>query len=197
MLLVFLGNAAQYKLVLFGVAFPISAGRQLETNFQTRFGTSYTAEVEFRRMNDSHREGCLLGGDLLGKPCDNIPKQLEVEWVVSSEGREIAKGVSRADDGVSGWGERLSRKLVTFSASSFTSYQLNVKNFQASEELSAQAPILRVVVAPRALEAMYFTNFFLGLFFLVSASVGAFNLLNYYLALRNLKKRRASATQLE
>ena len=46
MLLVVLGKSAQYKLVLVNSAFPILAGHEQETDFKTRFGTSYTAEVE-------------------------------------------------------------------------------------------------------------------------------------------------------
>jgi hypothetical protein len=102
---------------------------------------------------------CLLGMEAL-KQCDQ-PSVIEASWVLTSDGKRVAAGVSGTDEGGDWTGDAVSREIGTFKGEARRRYVLDVDFLRDGKALAAADPHLKVEVNPGFYEQTMFTGPFL------------------------------------
>jgi hypothetical protein len=174
---------------------PISmAVGHIRTNeFKLNMSAPYTIDVEVQKKIPFETLNCLLGMSMARastdlQDCPDTPPVAKASWVLTSDGKTVARGSS--DDYRSGaWGnDSISRELGHFQSQAGRRYVLDIEVLADGTVLATGNPRLKVEVHPEVYEGNMVWSAILFLAMGILVLVGAI-----LLAVSFIKNRRAPA----
>ena len=153
--LIFIGTrvlawrTAQDKLGLpVDLPLPMSAHDFTVGAFTVPQDADYLVAISAERAIPLKTIDCLLGMDnpLLDN-CGGIPTAVNAAWTVSTDGRQVAQGLSGAER-VGGWSERVYKGIGRFSGRRGQTYKLDLKFLSDTSPLNSTKPHIEVLWLP-------------------------------------------------
>jgi hypothetical protein len=126
----------------------LEQGQHVSGSFVAQRNAMHVLELDTERRLAFERQNCLLGIESnYPERCATIPVELDVSWVVSTNGNRIASGSSQRSQG-GYWGPTIGVVLGTFEGKRKQLYQVDVTVHRSSPELQAAGPTLQVGLDP-------------------------------------------------
>jgi len=130
----------------------------------------YWIQILAERRFDFDGVPCLLG--LFD--CPNAPGVVRASWVLSDDGKVVARGISDEAQGMLGGTETMGREIGTFDAKKGAHYVLDVDVLEDGSRLNAGHPRLQIVELgglDREYESWHIADFWVPFFLLAGAAL--------------------------
>jgi hypothetical protein len=139
------------------LAFDLTPGTKVSGTFASDLTTHFLLNLAVKPDLEKTRLHCLMGMELPIENCQGTRQAIHIEWTVSEDGKEIAKGDSTPRTS-SYWSDVTARSIGYFKANKERNYTVTAVSLSDGGDLRKLSPRLIVETSPGDYEGFIFLS---------------------------------------